>query len=143
MSNALEAFNPLVDSASGQARLPPLTVRGFDGDFWVTKWREELSGDRFVEVLYGARPDSLNDDGLQLEISATAWMTDSPGTSWTRPYLAEYVSSSGLVDIVERTAHVLSAAWKESHDAAQHLEEVKTRRERALDILRERGIRVT
>ena len=151
MNDWLAQLTTAVSEAAAKTKdLPTEVVPGFDGNGWIWLWRLYVQeATRVVEVRFRARPDSL-DRGIQVEVSASAWMVQQREQAWACTYWADYVSeqffsledSRKFKGFIDRLSQHLDEAWKGASSAVHALESIGGSRKRVMDALRARNIPV-
>jgi hypothetical protein len=143
---AVPRVQELAAKAGTQTHLPQPVVQGFDGESWVWLWRTYMQDEppRTAEVRLRARPDEFA-DGLELEVSASAWLEESPGIAWSRVFASRFLELSQIEaddfpsEFVHAFASLLHQAHRGAIDAVRRLDEIAERRDGTIERLRARG----
>lgn len=113
----------------------------FDGSGWIWLWRPDSrhgAGHRVSEARIRVQPDSLN-EGLEIEVSAAAWLEDRRNIAASRTIAAEFVTYRNLEkdagELTSRLAHHLSDAWRTAFHLAERLPDVQNARGRVAEVI--------
>lgn len=140
-----EIFSVIVNRAAKASKLPE--VRGvFDGNGWIWAWRYYPTKEEVGETLVRVRPDvDAEAKGIEIEISAGAWMPKERQVSVGRIYYTRYLELEPLQqkkeeDLTSELIVNLSKAWEGAQLACTRLAGIKRRREDVAKTLRSKGL---
>lgn len=141
----------IVLEASRKAGLPEsLMGTGFDGQAWTWEWRTPVGtkgGEAISTTAVMAHPDTLEEDILEIEIIASAYLNERRNIAWSARYFSERLNSVVLGrgskhtrGVTERIKGALKEAWGDATSKAQLLPSLAENRQRLINELRARGL---
>lgn len=140
MNEWLSQITDIVNRAAKEASLSE--ARGmFDGDSWSWAWR--TVGERAAEAMVRVRPDTFG-DGIEIEISAAAWIPEKRQVSAGRTYYTRYLELKALPEkaasLASELGTTLFQAWQGAQSMLPRLHEIERNRDDLMNKLRERNL---
>ena len=145
MSDWPSIFASVVRNAASKSGLSE-RVGAFDGGGWIWIWRyapKLQDAGRVGEARIRACPDSLN-EGLQVEVSAAAWLEDQREVAASRVIAGQFVRYDDLDSksevLTENLAASLAEAWAASQAFTHKLSELRLSRAELVEDLKRRNL---
>jgi hypothetical protein len=142
MNGWLDQITEIMNKVAKDVNLPE--VRGmFEGDSWIWTWRQW--GEQVAEAIARIRPDVFG-DGIEIGVSAGAWMPTKRHIAAGRTYYIKYIELKQIPymqdSLTAELTNALRQAWQGAKEMAPRLHEVEQARSelmsklRAMDLLK-------